>query len=783
MRTDSLPTNGILEQAEEIFCAALEIASSQERAAYVESSCGHDAELRAAVEGMLSSQPAVEIFFQQSTPVLLPNISQVVTAACCVPDNAVVSGEDAEFEGKQVGPYKLLQKIGEGGCGVVYMAEQQSPVRRCVALKVIKLGMDTKRVIARFEAERQALALMDHPNIARVLDAGATQTGRPYFVMELVLGVRITRYCDEHCLNPRQRLELFILVCHAIQHAHQKGIIHRDVKPSNILVTNNDGVPVPKVIDFGIAKATFDQLLTDKTLFTAYEQFVGTPEYMSPEQAGMSNLDVDTRSDIYSLGVLLYELLTGKTPFDQNELLKSGPDEMRRTLREREPHRPSIKLGGLRLDELTETAFQRSVEPRKLKLLLKGDLDWIVMKALEKDRSLRYQTATGLAMDVQHYLNNEPVIARPPNRFYRFRKLVHRNKALFIMVGAVGLALILGFGTSSWLFVREHEARKQQVLLREEAERAEFNERRLRLEAEAAATFTQAAALINRGKFSEADRLIEEIQAPEIGPSLGAASVFRNLGRWNVAQGRWKQAADRYLKLYSANEIDPSDMTDAATRDLPAITMALIVAGDLSDYRRLMRETAIHFAKTENTVAAEQILKINTFLPAETNTLVLLLPLERIAENSLVDQQAASRESQCMLAWRAQAVAMFYYRRGNWSSASQWARRCLDYPDNTTNRIAMAHAVLAMAEHRLNSADGGADMDAARDIIDTRFPDHTIGAGIPDDTSGFWNDWITALLLYQEAEREVRPRTQCANGSSRRFAPPVVPKAITSSTF
>ncbi len=783
MRTDPWPTNGILEQAEEIFCAALEIASSQERAAYVESSCGHDAELRAVVEGMLSSQPAVEIFFQQSTLVVLPNISQVVTAACGVPDNAVVSGEYAEFEGEQIGPYKLLQKIGEGGCGIVHMAEQQSPVRRCVALKVIKLGMDTKRVIARFEAERQALALMDHPNIARVLDAGATETGRPYFVMELVRGVKITRYCDEHCLDPRQRLGLFIQVCNAIQHAHQKGIIHRDVKPSNILVTTHDGAPVSKVIDFGIAKATSGEWLTDKTLFTACEQFMGTPAYMSPEQAEMSNLDVDTRSDIYSLGVLLYELLTGKTPFDQNELLKSGVDEMRRTLREREPHRPSAKLEGLRADQLTETAFRRRIEPRKLKSLLMGDLDWIAMKALEKDRSTRYQTANGLAMDVQRHLNNEPVVARPPSRFYRFRRLVRRNKVLFAMLGVVSLTLILGFGTSSWLFVREHEARKEQVLLREEAERAEFNEHRLRLEAEAAAAFTQAAALINRGKFSEADRLIEEIQAPEIGPSLGAASVFRDLGRWNIAQGRWKQAADRYLKLYSANEIDPSDMTDAATRDLPAIAMALIVADDLDDYRRLVRETAVHFAKGDNPVAAEQILKINTFLPDETNTLALLKPLERVAENSLMDKQAASRESPVMLAWRAQAVAMFYYRRGNWSAASQWAQRCLGYPDNTTNRIAMAYAVLAMSEHRLNSADGGTALEAARAIIDTRFPNHTIGAGIPDDTSGFWNDWITSLLLYQEAEHEVCPRTRGANGYSRRFAPPVVPKAITPSTF
>ena len=320
------------------------------------------------------------------------------------------------------------------------MAEQEEPVRRRVALKIIKLGMDTKSVIARFEAERQALAMMDHPNIARVFDAGATETGRPYFVMELVRGVKITEYCDQNNLDTRQRLELFIQICQAIQHAHQKGIIHRDIKPSNILVTLHDGVPVPKVIDFGIAKA-IEARLTDKTLFTAYEQFIGTPAYMSPEQAEMSGLDVDTRSDIYSLGVLLYELLTGRTPFDAKKLLQHGLDEMRRTLREQEPHRPSTMVTTLQGTELTATAEHRHAEPPKLISLLRGDLDWIVMKALEKDRRRRYETANGLAMDIQRYLNSEPVMARPPSRLYRFQKLVRRNKVVFAAGGAVAAAL------------------------------------------------------------------------------------------------------------------------------------------------------------------------------------------------------------------------------------------------------------------------------------------------------------------------------------------------------
>ena len=319
-----------------------------------------------------------------------------------------------EAVGQKIGRYKILEKVGEGGCGVVYVAEQTEPVRRRVALKVIKLGMDTKQVVARFEAERQALAMMDHPNIAKVLDAGTTETGRPYFIMELVRGIRITDYCDQNKLATRERLELFIKICQAIQHAHQKGIIHRDIKPSNILVTLHDGVPVPKVIDFGIAKATTDQRLTDKTIYTQLQQFVGTPAYMSPEQAEMSGLDVDTRSDIYSLGVLLYELLTGKTPFDANELMSQGIDAMRKTIREKDPLRPSTKLATLKGEELTTAAKRRSVETSKLAKLLSGDLDWIVMKCLEKDRTRRYETANGLAMDLKRHLNNETVVARPP---------------------------------------------------------------------------------------------------------------------------------------------------------------------------------------------------------------------------------------------------------------------------------------------------------------------------------------------------------------------------------
>jgi serine/threonine protein kinase len=625
------------ERAEEIFYAALEVKSPDERKVFLDRACAGDSNLHATVEEMLSCQSEVEKFFSEGGPAQISarELSQTLADAPGLCGNAgSVLSADEEI-GKRIGPYKLLQKIGEGGCGSVYMAEQEVPVRRRVALKVIKLGMDTKSVIARFEAERQALAMMDHPNIARVLDAGATETGRPYFVMELVRGVKITAYCDENCFDARQRLDLFVQVCHAIQHAHQKGIIHRDIKPSNILITLHDGVPVPKVIDFGIAKATSGQLLTDKTLFTAYEQFVGTPAYMSPEQAEMTGLDVDTRSDIYSLGVLLYELLTGKTPFDQKELLQSGLDEMRRTLREREPHRPSTKLDGLRAEDLTQTALHRHVEPRRLKSLLSGDLDWIVMKALEKDRSRRYQTANGFGMEIERYLNNKPVIARPPSRFYRFQKLVRRNKGVFAAIGMVSVALIAGLGASTWLFIRERQAHREQVRLREEAEQARNNEAQLRKEAEARMKITQAAVLLSRGKPDEADQLVDKIQIPVTEPSLEAAGVFRNLGDWNVVHGRWPQAADRFSKLVRANQVDESDMTDEATRDLLSAGPALVAAGDMADYRQLVQATITRFAGTKNPVAAEHVIKVSVSYPADQNIIRSLEPLAAVVEKSV----------------------------------------------------------------------------------------------------------------------------------------------------
>jgi serine/threonine protein kinase len=457
----------------EIFFEALEMTTPQARAAYLQGACGQDVTLRRKVEELLK-----EHFSDDS----------LLAGSALEGERATLKLEFAleAAPAQMIGRYKLLEKIGEGGFGEVWMAEQREPVKRRVALKIIKPGMDSRQVVARFEAERQALAMMDHANIAKIFDAGTTDTGRPYFVMELVRGMKITDYCDQQKLDTHQRLELVILVCQAIQHAHQKGIIHRDIKPSNILVTLHDGVPVPKVIDFGIAKAT-QQELTDKTVFTQFQQFMGTPAYISPEQAEMSGLDIDTRADIYSLGVLLYELLVGQTPFDAKEMMKGGIDALRQIIREKEPLRPSTKLNTLQGDARTTAGKRRQSDVGRLVHQVQGDLDWIVMKCLEKDRQRRYDTANGLAADIQRHMNNEPVMARPPSKLYEFQKTVKRHKIGFAAAGGVILALAVGLGIATWTLVKEKRAR-------ERADNAEQEQKRQRQIAESKEKQSQEVA-------------------------------------------------------------------------------------------------------------------------------------------------------------------------------------------------------------------------------------------------------------------------------------------------
>jgi WD40 repeat protein/serine/threonine protein kinase len=445
-----MPVQKLDEEA--IFHAARHMEAPDARARYLQEVCGQDKALQARVEALLNVHDEEKSFLNASVAGLLPTIDDPIT----------------ERPGTLIGPYKLLEQIGEGAFGLVFMAEQQKPIRRMVAFKVLKPGMDSRQIIARFEAERQALALMDHLNIAKVLDAGQTSSGRPYFVMELVKGLPITEFCDQNRLTTNERLELFVSVCRAVQHAHHKAIIHRDIKPSNVLVTLHDGVPVVKVIDFGIAKA-LGQKLTDKTMYTGFAQLVGTPLYMSPEQAELSGLDIDTRTDIYSLGVLLYELLTGTTPFDKERLHQAAFDEIRRIVREEEPLKPTTRISTLG-QAAASVSVQRKSDPKKLSQLFRGELDWIVMMALEKDRNRRYESAAAFAADVRRYLRKvEPVHACPPSTWYRFSKMARRNKVALTTAAVVAAALLLGTGVSVWQAIRASQAERIAKLNEEDA--------------------------------------------------------------------------------------------------------------------------------------------------------------------------------------------------------------------------------------------------------------------------------------------------------------------------
>jgi len=503
------------EKLEAIFEAAAALETNAQRQDYLDRVC-QNPELRREVESLLKAIDEPDSLFKNDK-----DPAETLASSPIVEQPGTIIGPNDKL---RAGRYKILQRIGEGGMGAVYMAEQTEPVTRKVALKIIKLGMDTKQVVARFEAERQALAMMDHPNIAKVLDAGSTETGRPFFVMELVRGVPITAYCDKNKLTTKQRLELFIPVCQAIQHAHQKGIIHRDIKPSNVMVTLNDGVPHPMVIDFGIAKATHHKL-TDKTLFTHYAQMIGTPACMSPEQAEMSKLDVDTRTDVYSLGVLLYELMTGTTPFPTKELLSMGYGEMQRIIAEQEPPKPSTRMSTMQGDQRTTVAKNHSMDVSALGKLFKGDLDWIVMKTLEKDRARRYETVNGLVADIQRHLKNEPVSAAAPSLRYQFTKFARRNKTFARAAVAVTLVLVLATGFSSYWAI---QAQKQKT-------KAKTNEQ----------------DAIEQGKLADQSRLLAEQETQKTIRQTYASDL--NLAGVEIREGNYYRART-LLEAYNQND-------------------------------------------------------------------------------------------------------------------------------------------------------------------------------------------------------------------------------------
>jgi serine/threonine protein kinase len=565
---------------ETMFHSALEQPSG-DRAAFVVKACGDDAELQQRVRQLLAAYERSEVLEGSLSSDLEAELARLM------PENT----------GDIIGHYKLRERIGEGGFGVVWVADQEKPLKRRVALKIIKPGMDTADVIARFEQERQALAMMDHPNIARVFDAGATVHGRPYFVMELVRGVPITTYCDDNGLGMTERINLFIHVCQAVQHAHQKGIIHRDLKPSNILVTIVDGQVVPKIIDFGVAKATQGRLI-DRTIYTQFQQMLGTPLYMSPEQAEMTSLDIDTRSDIYSLGVLLYELLTGSTPIDPISLHTLGMDEMRRLIREVDPPRPSVKVKTIPLDELTSAAKRRHVEPARLPSLLRGDLDVIVMKCLEKDRNRRYATTNDLSQDLHRHLNNEIVTARPPTSAYLIRRLIRRNRVAFLAGSAVLASLVLGLAVSIWQAFRAYNHANRAEAAEGKAVAA-LNE----LRATAPSFATQARMLADKEQFNEAIEKLNyaiKLRPDSIEYLLAKADLLQ-------CQLRFEDAAEVYR---AALEVAPGNERAQSNLDLcEALTTEL---------------------KTKSRISRESLTNFLTHMAREHRSAAEMLPIGRV---------------------------------------------------------------------------------------------------------------------------------------------------------
>jgi serine/threonine protein kinase/Flp pilus assembly protein TadD len=728
------------DHAKTIFLRAIESQAPENWEAWLDEACGNDAALRSRVAALLKAHQEMGTFRDDA-----PAVARTID----LPADPRVT----ETLGTVIGPYKLLQKIGEGGMGVVYMADQLAPVRRKVALKIIKPGMDTREVIARFEAERQALALMDHPHIARVFDAGATAAGRPYFVMELVRGVPLTDYCDQNNLPVHERLELFITVCHAVQHAHQKGIIHRDIKPSNVLVTLHDGRAVPKVIDFGVAKA-IGQQLTDKTLFTQFAQMVGTPLYMSPEQAELSALGVDTRGDIYSLGVMLYELLTGTTPFDSARMKIVALEEIRRIIREEDPPSPSTRLSSTAGETQTSVAAHRHIDPRGLSRLVRGDLDWIVMKALEKDRNRRYETANGLAMDVQRYLNDEPVLACPPSFWYRFRKLARRNKRAF---GAASTAALLVLLTAISLAVSNVRIRQEQARTKKEMVRAENAQKLAENRAEeirqGVERLKAADGLLERGRWYVGEMRWDDAhsaftKAIELYPEH--ATMWGERGDLYAGLGLWDLAAADFAREMELRE------PDAASRWFQYALLRLSI-GDSDGYGKVCRRMRERFARTLDALSASDMVRTYVLSPGAEADLAWTVELAQKCLASAPDAH-----------WLLFAAGVAHYRAGQYEQAVQQLRESLKLGPHWTGR-SRTYPILAMAHRRLGQeSEARQALDAASEAIDRCTRERFLGGERRHWVfhQGVTGHWPTDWWDYLEAQHYYRAANLLIKGSS-----------------
>jgi serine/threonine protein kinase len=683
--------------------------------------------------------------------------------------------------GTRIGAYKLMELIGEGGFGLVYVADQQEPVRRRVALKVIKPGMESREVLTRFEAERQAIALMDHPNIARIFDAGVTDSAQPYFVMELVRGVPLTTFCDNQKLDTSERLKLFMTICNAVQHAHQKGIIHRDLKPSNILVTLQDGQPLAKVIDFGVAKA-IGQSLSAKTIYTRFASMIGTPAYMSPEQAEISAVDVDTRSDIYALGVMLYELLTGSTPFAPDRLQSVGFDELRRIIREEEPPRPSTRLSTLSNDLAGTVAANRRLDPAALSSALKRDLDWIVMKALDKDRNRRYATAGSLAQDVSRYLMQQPVEARPPSAWYRLTKFARRNKVAISTASMVAGALVVGTIISVWQARVAVKERDQKAIALEEARTAEAAARTARLELE---EFTDRleecnVLIASARSHADAERWADAYQACtkaiEVQPRYFLGWLER--GRLNTKLGRWNEAASDFAQALSIGL--PVDKTE-----LLGLPQLFIYAGESKAYNKIRGE--LNTLDDDPSAVAIRGQLVGDISPSTAGKLaerVELMLSAALGDNggagaeSSKDGQTASTSPHSVTATKHKYAQMYYganlyiagwahLRAGNLEKAigrleesnkeeNLWFGRGIGYP------------LLAIAYHELGRTEDAVRAFEQSQALLERWLDESVrqSKGSPSIP---WVDWIEFLLNHRQASMVVKGHTPAIDPQLRQL--------------
>lgn len=750
MRT-AIPMIPSKSSEKSIFLEALDIESTEERVAFVEAACRGDKSLLASVSALLREHERV------SNPVDTP----IVAKGKCQPlPNADTESYVALSEslsrhalGTMIGPYKLMEQIGEGGFGLVYVADQQAPIRRRVALKVIKPGMESREVLTRFEAERQAIALMDHPNIARVFDAGVTDSAQPYFVMELVRGVPLTDYCDGHQLDISERLQLFVDICNAVQHAHQKGIIHRDLKPSNILVTLQDGHPLVKIIDFGVAKA-IGQSLTIKTIYTRFASMVGTPAYMSPEQAGMSTGDIDTRSDIYSLGVLLYELLTGTTPFTSDRLQSVGFDELRRIIREEEPHRPSTRLSTLSNQIASTVASNRKLDLAKLATSMKRDLDWIVMKALDKDRNRRYATAGSMAEDVSRFLMHQPVVACPPSAWYRFTKFSRRNKVAISTVSSVTTALLLGTIVSVWQAAVAIQERDEKVIALKEARTAEETANKAREELEG---FNQrlnsTTVLLASGRVhADSQRWFEAYkaytEATQILPKYFL--VWLERGRLNARLGRWDAAASDFSQ---AVEIGCS----AQQAELSGVPQLLFYAGQTKAYERITSEIESPGKNDPVSVVTRGLLagEISQKKAGELANHVEQMLSDAESKQSRSGKNLQHKYASMYYAANLYVAGWAHLRAGNLEKAIQ---RLEQSNDAEWFGKGIAYPLIAIANHRAGRADEAVKaFEQSQSLLDRLLDDSVRRqSGAPTIP---WIDWIEFLLNHRQASIVVKGHT------------------------